>query len=511
MSLGSIVLQAISVFFSVFVSKKIGPEAMGLFTLTKGIYGFGITVATSGINLAVVRLVSGALPYNKQDTPLDSKGPVFKIMKNAAVYSLSFSSLATVLLLSLAVPIGKYLINDLRVVPSIKIMAFSLIPIAVSSLINGYFCAVRRSYKNVIVQFLEQGFKISLVTLFLTLIAPSGIEYACLSLALGGLLSEILSVFVNMALYFIDKRRYFSSKSDGGEKSDFSVFSAAFPVAVSAYVRSALSAIEHLLIPWGLKKSGVGATAALSSYGILHGMVFPLIFFPSSLLGAFSSLLVPEIASSYEAKDFSRIKRIVTYVFSFSLLFSLGVSGVFISFSSEIGLYFFGSREAGEFVRLIAPLVPLMYLDFAVDALLKGLGEQIYSMRVNIIDSLISVILIFVLVPTLGINGYIAIIFITELTNTSLSIIRLLNKTEVKPKIVKWIFKPTACIITSTLLCRLIFTFINLAIPSFLGGKASTVIQMIVCILFYIFFSSITGAISNEDLSLFKVKGESKI
>ena len=102
-SLGSIVLQAISVFFSVFVSKKIGPEAMGLFTLTKGIYGFGITVATSGINLAVVRLVSSALPYNMTDKQLDSKENVFKIMKNAAVYALSFSSLATVLLLSLAV------------------------------------------------------------------------------------------------------------------------------------------------------------------------------------------------------------------------------------------------------------------------------------------------------------------------------------------------------------------------------------------------------------------------
>ena len=497
-------------FFSVFVSKKIGPEAMGLFTLTKGIYGFSITVATSGINLAVVRLVSGALPYNRTDKVVESGNCISKIMKSATVYALSFSSAASMLLFSFALPIGKYLINDLRVVPSIKLMAFSLVPIAVSSLINGYFCALRRAYKNVIVQFLEQGFKISLVTLFLNIIAPSGIEYACLSLALGGLLSELFSVFINVTLYLIDKKRYIKQDSDIDEKRSFSVFSSAFPVAVSAYVRSALTAIEHLAIPWGLKKSGFGAKAALASYGILHGMVFPLIFFPSSVLGAFSSLLVPEIASSYEAKDFSRIKRIVSCVFSFSLLFSLGVSGVFLSFSNEIGLYFFGNYEAGNFVRLISPLVPLMYLDFAVDALLKGLGEQIYSMRVNIIDSLISVILILILVPSFGINGYIAIIFITEIMNTSLSIIRLLNKTDVRPEIFKWIFKPAISIITSTFLCRLIFSCVNAVLPTILYGKGGTIFQIIICALLYVFFSTVTGAISTEELTFFKIKRPKK-
>ena len=47
-----------------------------------------------------------------------------------------------------------------------------------------------------------------------------------------------------------------------------------------------------------------------------------------------------------------------------------------------------------EYIKLLAPLIPLMYLDGSVDSMLKGLGQQVYSMRVNILDSLLSVVLI---------------------------------------------------------------------------------------------------------------------
>ena len=508
-SIGGIILQALSVIFNVFVSWKIGAEAMGLFTLCGGVYGFAITIATSGINLAVVRLVSSVLPYNEKNDLLDKNSHtcVYKVMKSATIYALSFSFLATILLLSLSKPIGLYLLNDIRVVPSLRLMAFSLIPISISSMINGYFCAVRRAYKNVIVQFFEKGIKFTIITLLLVAIAPIGIEYACLSLSIGGLISELSSLALNIILYFFDRKRHQNKlDSSKNEPRSFSVFSAAFPLAVSAYVRSGLSTIENLAIPWGLRKSGLGVSSALASYGVLHGMVFPLIFFPSSILGAFSSLLVPEIASSYEAKDFARIKRIVSYVFSFSLLFSLGVSGIFISLSNKIGIFFFGSYEAGNFIRLLSPLIPLIYLDFAVDALLKGLGEHVYSMRVNIIDSFISVILILLLVPAFGINGYIGIIFITELLNTSLSIIKLLNKTGVKPEIFKWIFKPTINIILSTFLSRLIFS----VFPALTSGKINTILEILLCTLLYLLFSSITGTISKKEIGLLKAKANQK-
>ena len=89
LSSGSIVLSGLSVLFNLYISGKIGAEAMGLYTLTGGVYSFAITVATSGVNLAVVRLVSSALPYGEISQKIGG-GAVFKIMKQALFTCLPF-------------------------------------------------------------------------------------------------------------------------------------------------------------------------------------------------------------------------------------------------------------------------------------------------------------------------------------------------------------------------------------------------------------------------------------
>ncbi|MBQ7788444.1 MAG: polysaccharide biosynthesis C-terminal domain-containing protein [Clostridia bacterium] len=522
---------------------------MGLFTLTSGVYSFAITLATSGINLAVVRLVSASLPYNDNMTVLDKNGDsrVGKIMRKAFFYCLFFSLLATIILFTSAKGVAELLLGDKRVIPSLKLMALSLVPISLSSALNGYFCAVRRVYKNIIVSFFEQGVKISLISFGISLLMPAGIEYAIMAIALGGMIGELFSCIISFVLYIIDRKRHREKKSENvgnvdllskkGDRVDkklsnigrkcywgrgifsfnverradatqeeFSVFSIAFPMAISAYVRSALLTIEHLAIPWGLKKSGIGAKDALASYGVLHGMVFPVLLFPSSVLGAFSSLLVPELSSAFEAKDFSRIKYIVSRVFYFSLIFSLGVSGIFISFSHEIGIFLYGSNEAGEFIRLLAPLIPLMYLDGAVDSMLKGLGEQIYTMRVNIIDSFISVLLILVLLPNMGITGYIVVIFIMELFNTSFSIMRLISITKIDTPVIKWVGKPLLNIILSTILIRLLFDsgLFDSLFGNLVFGKGILICQIALTALLYLIFSRISGAISSDEIKLAK-------
>lgn len=496
----ALIMRAVSVSFNVYVSSKIGSESMGLLTLTGGIYGFAITFATSGINIAVVNRVSACLPYENSDNfDIRSNECVKRIMKNALFYCLSFSVTASVVLFISSENIGRYLLNDIRTVPSLRLMSFSLVPISISSMLNGYFCAVRRVYKNVIVQFCEQGAKIFVVTFLLLTIAPYGIEYACIAVVAGGALSEGVCVVISAILYFFDRkihcRKIHKNRLDVSKKGCFFVVNdakreikdeetkiipIALPLGVSAYVRSALVTIEHLCIPWGLKKSGLNSSMALSSYGVLQGMVIPILLFPSCVLGSFSSLLVPELSSSLAQGDNARIRRIVSRVFSTSLIFAVGVSGIFIAYSYEIGAFLYGNNEAGEYIKLLAPLIPLMYLDNSVDCMLKGLGKQVYSMRVNIIDSLISVILIVLLLPIYGIKGYVAVIFITELINTSFSILKLISITDIKTPIFKWVVIPLICIIGATFVSRLMFNF------TIVDDKATTVLQIILTSIIYL-------------------------
>ena len=86
----SIFLQLIGVSFGVYISNKIGDEAVGLYQLLMSTYSFGITLALSGINLACVRIVSEELAKN-------SFGSIKKVITKCLIYSLFFGSLTFLL------------------------------------------------------------------------------------------------------------------------------------------------------------------------------------------------------------------------------------------------------------------------------------------------------------------------------------------------------------------------------------------------------------------------------
>lgn len=51
-------MRAITMFFNVYISNKIGAEAVGVYQLIMSVYLFAITLANSGIHLATTRIVS---------------------------------------------------------------------------------------------------------------------------------------------------------------------------------------------------------------------------------------------------------------------------------------------------------------------------------------------------------------------------------------------------------------------------------------------------------------------
>ena len=86
----TIFMRSISVIFSAYVSNKIGAEGMGLFSLISSVYMFAVTLATSGISLAVTRLVSEELGH-------DNGAGAVQAVKSCVGYALVFGCSAAVL------------------------------------------------------------------------------------------------------------------------------------------------------------------------------------------------------------------------------------------------------------------------------------------------------------------------------------------------------------------------------------------------------------------------------
>lgn len=490
----TLAIRYVSVAFNVYVTNKIGSVAMGLFTLISSVYGFALTLATSGISLATTKLVSEALgKFGEKE-----KGShVRAIMKKSLVFSFIISLAVSVFLYIFAPFISEELLKDLRTLSSLRILAFSLVPIALSSSMSGYFIAMRKVHKNAAVQVFGQAIKIFFSIYLLTTFFANDVESACLAIVIGGTVAEILSFLIHLVSFVTDLKRC-NKECSIAKKSLLAkkLIPFTLPVAFSAYVRSALVTVEHLLIPWGLEKSGSGRDASLAAYGTVHSIVFPLLLFPSAISSSFAGLLVPEISESAASKDYERIDRIIGRVLKTVLIYSIGVAGIMICLSNEFGNVFLSEQSAVKYILLVSPLIPVMYLDTSVDSILKGLGYQFYCMVINIVDALLSVILVWILLPKYGIMGYIVTVYFTELVNATLSITKLLCVSKAKFKIFDWLIKPLIAIIVSTS-C---FSFILDKFKIFAHNKFEIVLHVFIIITGYFLILIFVKAISLKNL-----------
>ena len=481
----ALLLRGLGVIFNAYVSKKIGAEALGLYTLLGSVYSFALTLALSGINLTVTRLVSDALGENNTTLVRIS-------MKKCVGYSLFFGILSASLLLALAEPLSIHTLKDTRVIKPLRLCAATLPLISLTSCFNGYFTAVRRVYKNAVTQISEQLARIIFCVALLNLFIGRDMESLCIALVLGGALSEMLSFTISLLFFVFEKQR--QKKTQKIETNELKVtkkmLSIALPLAFSTYFRSALLTIEHILIPVGIQKSGSNRAQSLVAYGTLQSMVMPLVLFPSAIIHSFSGLLVPELAELKIQNNNREIKYVASRVCHLALAFAVGVSGIMIYYSKELGEGIYGSADAGRYIRLVAHIIPIMYLDTTVDNMLKGLGEHIYTMAINITDTLCSLVMVWILIPQMGIFGYITLIIVSEIFNSSASIWKLIKVTKMRFRIIKWFALPILSIIISTHTIGLIRTFLPL----------QTLTAILITVLFYFIFLRISGAIGKEEL-----------
>lgn len=479
----SLLMRTAGISFQVYLSNKIGPAGIGLFQLVMSVYYLGITFAVSGIRLAVTRLVA-------EEAGVGNFAGAVKSVRLCLVYGVMFGTVFSVVLFLNSQLIGTKWLGDCRTILSLRILAVSLPLISLSSVLSGYFTAVRRTVKSASVQTAEQIIKISVTVALLPAFAVRGIEYACAAVAVGTCTGEIASFLLLFTLYRFDIRRL----KGGNAKTQGLVarmLKIALPVALSAYVTAGFRTLHHLLVPYGLKKSGASSESALSSYGMIHGMVLPVLMFPSVLLDAVSEIIVPELAECKICGMKKRLDYIVGRVLRLGIIASVCIMCIFIRYSERLGFAIFKSTEAAFYIRILALIIPVMYLDSITDGMLKGIGEQISSMRYNIIDSLASAALIYILLPRYAVAGYIFTVFFARILNFVMSINRLVKKVNVKIRF-SYIIKAFICIGGSIVLTDI-----------FLSRGLTCVIVAVAAVLYFLLLR-LTSCLDRDDIAWIK-------
>ena len=448
MTATSLFLRTTGIMYRVFVSERVTAEGMGLHTLTLSVFTFAVTFSTAGINTAVTRLLSEQLGNQKYRSPTP-------IMRHAFTYALTVSCTVAVLLFLFSDLLSNTILKDARAGLLLKILAPSLPFMAISACIKGYFFACRQASRPAVSDIIEQFTEMGIFALSVGILIPYGIAYACVAIVIGTTISEVASCLYLVILYIRHIRQnhvQIPKKTD--TISIYPMLKIAVPVAFSSGIGAGLRTLENILIPEGLRQSGESHDRALSLYGMVRGMVIPVIFFPAAFLSAFSSLLIPELSEAKAVGNTRHIRYITTRVVQLTTLLSVLVTGIFIIFSKEIGLLVYQSTEIGTVILILAPLTALMYADTIVDGMLKGLDLQFNVLWYNIIDSAIRIVLIAVLVPRLGFVGFMIVMYVSNIFNPVLSIRKLLQVTDTHLDVSIMVFKPILAVTASSLIVR---------------------------------------------------------
>lgn len=489
MAVTSILLRALGVAWGAFVSRRLGADGMGLYTLIMSVYGLAVTVAASGVNLASTRMCAKALGGGDE-------AAAGAAMRRCLVYAGSCGVAAFLLLFFGAEFVAERWLGDIRCSAALKLLAVSLPFISLSNVLHGYFTAVRKVSKSAATQILEQIFKVLFCGWLILFIIPEGIEYACMALVGGGALAEIVSFTMALILYLHERKNKRAGRvsTQHGKALTRELFGITVPVAAAAYVRSGLTTLEHMLIPRGLRKNPATAATALATYGVLCGMVMPVIMFPTALLYSFTGLLIPEFSEAQARENPTHINYMISRSLGLTLIFSVGCAAIMGTFSHELGMLIYDSADAGEFIRVMAPLIPIMYLDHAIDSILKGLGEQVYCMKVNILDAAMCTLLVYLLCPRIGIWGYIVTIYIAEVVNASLSLWRLTKVSGFSAHVVHNFAKPVLCALGAVAVLRL------LNIGTLPLGWGSLIVSGVLTLALYTLLLVGTGVVRQDDV-----------
>lgn len=466
----SLLMKFAALIFNIYISNQIGSEAVGVFSLVMAVYLFFITVATSGLNIAVTVIVSEKFALNKNQQAI-------KAIRTCIFFSLLLGIAAGGLILLFSDFITSKCLHNMVSSRPLFYIAIGLPFIAMSSCISSYFATIRKAYKNAISQVFEFTIKMFATIILLKINISNGVEAICISLILADVISEICSFTLIFILYIIDiKLKKLEDIRLFGQR--INILKIAFPVAVTSYIRSGLSTLKQLIIPTQLEKSGISCSRALSQYGMINGMVLPVITFPTVFTDSYSMLLIPEFSTYLAQKNYKAINYIANKIFKITCAFTMCICSIFFIFSNDLGLAIYNNIEIGYYFKIFTPFIFFMYMDHIIDCILKGLNKQFGVMCCNILDLSITTCFIYFLLPVLGIKGYVLSIFFSEVLNFSISLFQLFKYSGIKPNLIDWIVVPLFCSLVG-------FFVINIWRFNFVGLVGNLIFNVFLFVLVY--------------------------
>ena len=381
LSASHFIVRVIGFFNRIWLSRALGAQAMGLVELTHSAQMLLITPVVSGLPAAVSRMCAKSQPARQVRVLRCGISLALLTGVPVAVLAFVFKTQLTLWL------------GDLRTMPALLIYLPCIPILGVSCALNGYYYGKGKPVPPALSELLEQ-----LVRLFLCIRLvfalrgwPTMLRAAIPAAA--SLAGETASLLL---MLLIAARSILFEPGEGSRRAVYhEMLSLALPLTGMKLVSSLMRTVQSALIPARLQISGLPASEALSRFGMLSGMLMPVLMLPSFITCSLCMVAAPELTR--RQANGTPQKALVRRILGGTLLIGLCAMAAVWLFAPLIADMLYRQAELLPLLRRCCVLVPVMALSQVISGLMNGLGLQGTSLRIALGANLLSVLLMYAL------------------------------------------------------------------------------------------------------------------
>ena len=418
----NLLLRFVSTGFQVFLSGRIGAAGIGLLQLVLSVGSLAMTAGMAGVRTGSMYLTAEELGRRRPQN-------VVWILSGCTLYSVLFSMAVSLGLYFGAPFLAESWIGRPEVVGAVRLYAAFIPVYCLCGVMTGYFTAANRIGALALVEVGEQLLCMTLTTALLLGWAGSDPVRSCSCVILGSGAAGCMTLAVLVLLRLREG-------APAGKRIPVArrLTQVALPLALADDLKAGINTAENLMVPKRLALYTLQQDP-LAAFGMVCGMVFPVMMFPAAILFGLAELLIPELARCAAAQSHGRIRYLVRRSLRLAMLYGCLMGGGLYLLAEPLCMSLYKNTEAARWLSRYALLVPMLYCDAITDAMTKGLGQQKACVRYNILTSAMDVALLFVLLPQYGMMGYYLSFLVTHVLNFGLSLRRLLKTahTRIRP------------------------------------------------------------------------------
>ncbi len=400
----------------IIITRQIGTEGIGLYSLIMPTFGLFITIATFSYPVAISKIIS--------IRGKSSKKAIFSIIPISLI--LNLFTLIVIFLISK--PLASIFLKDTRLYMPLLSIGFTLPFIGLSSIIKGYYWGKQRMGVYILSNITEQIVRIIVLVILIPKLINISLVLTVSVIILVNILSETSSIIV-MLLGL--PKGITISKEDIRPSKEYikDIMSITVPSTSSKIVGSIAHFLEPIVLINVLSLMGYTNDYIVTEYGIVNGYSLALLLVPQFFTMSISTSLIPELSKNFAIKDISKCKKRLYQITGLSLAIGAFSTGIIFAIPEYLLKLIYNTTLGVNYIKVLAPFFLLYFINTPLANALQALDMSKDEMQITLTTSFIKLFLLLVLsLLKIGMYSLVLSTIITLIISTYLHIKKVREK-----------------------------------------------------------------------------------